>query len=130
MTLERLLNSFIPPKTLYPQNKFLATPLVMMRLTSPQLYLPELDAGQFFRPNPTRLYASMAVSNHRIFCYLEYLLLYFGLCAKAALFHYNFDQKHHKNCKIHTMHLRYLDPYLLKIQTRHDPRVDPTRIHP
>jgi len=30
MTSERLLNSFIPPKKLlYPQNKFLATPLVI-----------------------------------------------------------------------------------------------------
>jgi len=28
MTSERLFSSFIPPKNLYPQNKFLATPLI------------------------------------------------------------------------------------------------------
>ena len=36
------------------------------------LYKPELDAGQFFGPDPTRRKASMAESNLRIF--LPFLL--------------------------------------------------------
>jgi len=62
-------------------------------------------------PDPTRPKARIAVSNHRIsLAKMTYCNL-----ANVLFFHYDFYQKHHKNCKIHIMHLRYFDP------TRPDP---------